>query len=304
MSRIITVVGATGAQGKGVVDALLKNGKWAVRALTRSVDSAAAKSLKSRGVEVVAADWTKSEDMDRAFKGAYGVFLMTSPQEGGFEKEEIHGKLAVDSAKKNNVSHLVFSSLENPEKISGGKNRVPHFTSKARVAEYMFKSGLPATGVQIACYYENWASYFQPRQGPTGEYDMVLPIPTDSKFAIGSVADLGKVVEKVFEDKPKYLGKTISVAGDYLSTGEIAGILSKAWGKKVNAKQIPGEVFSTFFPLAGEIADMFSWFDGFGYCGEKVNKRDIFEGKKIVPELKTFEQYVKESLSAPPAAQH
>jgi len=45
---IIAVFGATGAQGSGVVEALLKSGKWAVRALTRNVESTGAKELQPK----------------------------------------------------------------------------------------------------------------------------------------------------------------------------------------------------------------------------------------------------------------
>ena len=50
---IVVVTGATGQQGGGVVDALLDDGKWTVRAITRSPDSEKAKALSQRGVEVI-----------------------------------------------------------------------------------------------------------------------------------------------------------------------------------------------------------------------------------------------------------
>ena len=57
--KLILVVGATGAQGLAVIDALLKpqaDGSptpYAVRALTRNPDHARAQGLARRGVEVV-----------------------------------------------------------------------------------------------------------------------------------------------------------------------------------------------------------------------------------------------------------
>ena len=49
MSRLITVFGATGAQGGDVVKALLAGGKFKVRGATRSVESKKAKELTRRG---------------------------------------------------------------------------------------------------------------------------------------------------------------------------------------------------------------------------------------------------------------
>ena len=56
--KIIAVVGATGAQGGGLVRAILndKGGAFSVRALTRDVDSEKARALASQGAEVFAAD--------------------------------------------------------------------------------------------------------------------------------------------------------------------------------------------------------------------------------------------------------
>ncbi len=46
--RIIAVTGATGAQGGSVVRFLLKDGGFQIRALTRNVDSDAAKGTSRR----------------------------------------------------------------------------------------------------------------------------------------------------------------------------------------------------------------------------------------------------------------
>src|SRR5437867_11982263 len=56
--KIIAVAGATGAQGGGLVRAILgdPNGGFAARALTRDVNSDKAKALAKLGAEVVAAD--------------------------------------------------------------------------------------------------------------------------------------------------------------------------------------------------------------------------------------------------------
>ena len=77
--KIIAVVGATGAQGGGLVRAILadKQGPFRVRALTRDVNSENAKALAKAGAEVVAADIDDPESLKRAFAGAHGAFLVT-----------------------------------------------------------------------------------------------------------------------------------------------------------------------------------------------------------------------------------
>jgi uncharacterized protein YbjT (DUF2867 family) len=56
--KIIAVVGATGAQGGGLVRAILQDpsGGFTARAITRKTDSDKAKALAALGAEVLAAD--------------------------------------------------------------------------------------------------------------------------------------------------------------------------------------------------------------------------------------------------------
>ena len=79
-SRTIAVVGATGAQGGGLVRAILTDPEhgFSARAITRKPDSENAKALKNIGAEVVAGDADDAASLERAFKGAWGVFALTN----------------------------------------------------------------------------------------------------------------------------------------------------------------------------------------------------------------------------------
>lgn len=69
MSRLVSVFGATGAQGGSVVRALLKEpSKWKVVALTRDVNSEKAKQLKALGAELRPCDMLKPDDVESALK--------------------------------------------------------------------------------------------------------------------------------------------------------------------------------------------------------------------------------------------
>ena len=77
--KIIAVIGATGAQGSGLVRAILNDpsGGFAARAITRDINSDKAKALASLGAEVVAADVDDVASLRRAFAGAHGAFCVT-----------------------------------------------------------------------------------------------------------------------------------------------------------------------------------------------------------------------------------
>ena len=77
--KIITVFGATGAQGGGVAPAILNDptSEFAVRAVTRDPGSDKAKALAVMGAEVVGGDIDDAESIKSALKGAYGAFFVT-----------------------------------------------------------------------------------------------------------------------------------------------------------------------------------------------------------------------------------
>src|SRR5262249_38389303 len=76
---LITVVGASGKQGRSVVDSLARSGRYRVRALTRHVDSSLAQQWREAGVEVCAVGLQPGmqANLTAALRGSYGAFLMT-----------------------------------------------------------------------------------------------------------------------------------------------------------------------------------------------------------------------------------
>jgi uncharacterized protein YbjT (DUF2867 family) len=112
--KVIAVLGATGNQGGGVVQALIKSSAscWHVRAITRDTCSAGALKLKAKfentdRLEIVAANVYKKESLLKAFNKAFGVFAVTNNRLPGnkIEKEEDMdheleaGRNIVDAAK-------------------------------------------------------------------------------------------------------------------------------------------------------------------------------------------------------------
>ena len=276
-ARLIAVIGATGHQGGGVVRALQAGGKFRVRALTRHPG-------KHGGIadEVVAADLNRPETLKSAFEGAYGVFAVTNFWEQGGADEVAQGEAAVRAAKDAGIEHFVWSTLPNVEEISGGKYDVPHFTNKAKVDAIVSAAGFRHHTFVIApFFYQNLTSVMVPQQQQDGSTGWTLPIdPTARVIHAGDVTELGKVVAGAFAN-PDIAGggQYLPLVGDLLSFHDIVATLNKQ-GHAYTFNRVPKEVFATFFPGAGELAEMFGYFEDYTYLGAKSDNR-IALAKKV-----------------------
>lgn len=104
----ILVVGATGQQGGGVINALLatKPPNLEIRVLTRNPGSAAAISLKRRGVILVRGDLGDRTSLQNALEGCGAAYLVTDfrgPED--IQGELSQGRLFVDIVKETGMSN-------------------------------------------------------------------------------------------------------------------------------------------------------------------------------------------------------
>ena len=303
--KIIAVTGATGAQGGGLVQAILKDlsGEFIPRAITRNANSDKAKALSSKGVEVVEADLDDVESLKKAFKGAYGAFCVTNYWEHySPEKENRQVKNMADAAKTDGVSHVIWSTLEDTRNwipLSDDrmptlmeKYKVPHFDGKGESDKYFREAGVPTTFMLASFYWENFIYFgMGPKKGPDGNFAITFPMD-DKKLAGISAEDIGKCVYGIFKAGDKYKGKTLGIAGDHLSGSEMAEKFSKALGKEVHYNSVPPDVYRGFgFPGAEDLGNMFQFHRDFQK--DHLEVRDIERTKSINPEVKNFDQWLK-----------
>ncbi|MCU0333331.1 MAG: NmrA/HSCARG family protein, partial [Ignavibacteriaceae bacterium] len=265
--KIIAVLGATGAQGGGLVRAILadKSGEFSVRALTRDVNSEKSKALAKLGAEVVKADIDNYDSLKSAFAGAYGVYAVTffwehfSP-----EKETAEAKQIAKAAKEANVKHIIWSTFEDTRKwiplsdnrmpTLQGKYKVPHFDAKAEANEYFTELNLPVTFLLTSFYWDNFIYFgMGPKKGPDGK--LAITIPMGNKKLPGIVAeDIGKAAYGIFKSGNDFIGKTVGVSGGHLTGKMMADSFTKALGQEVVYNAVPFDVFRSFgFPGADDL---------------------------------------------------
>src|SRR5436190_7882990 len=273
--KLIAVIGATGHQGGAVVRALQAGGQFKVRALTRNPDK-----HRDLADEVVEADLNRPETLAAAFKGAYGIFLVTtSSLEGTDERKQ--GAAAVQAARDAGVKHVVWSTLPDVEAISGGKFNVPHFTSKAKVDPIVQDAGFANHTFVIApFFYQNLAGAMAPQKQADGSLGWAFPLdPSVRCIHMGDISELGTIVAGAFA-RPDEAGngEYLPLVGDFMSFNEIVETLNRQ-GHKFSVKQVPKEVFTTLFPGAAELAEMFSYWEVHTYLGSDSSDRIALANK-------------------------
>ncbi len=302
--KIIAVVGATGAQGGGLVRAILadKSGSYAARAITRDPNSEKAKALRAAGAEVVGADLDKPETLARAFAGAYGAFTLTNFWEHfSPEKELAQARNMAQATKTAGVQHVIWSTLEDTRKwvpLSDnrmptlmGKYKVPHFDAKGEADQIFRDFGVPTTFLLTAFYWDNLI-YFGagPQRGPDGSLAIIYPMD-DKKLPGIAAEDIGKSAFGIFKRGREFINQTVAIAGEHLTGAEMARGLTGALGQEVKYTNVPPEVYRGFgFPGADDLGNMFQFKRDFNEYF--VGARDIAFTRSLNPELQTFDQWL------------
>jgi uncharacterized protein YbjT (DUF2867 family) len=307
--RIIAVVGATGAQGSGLVRAIADDpgGGFTARAITRDVNSDKAKALAALGAEVVAADVDDPESLRRAFEGAYGAYCVTffwdhfSP-----EKELAQARALATAARDANVQHVIWSTLEDTRNwvpldddrmpTLMERYKVPHFDAKGEADAIFAELGVPVTYLLTSFYWDNFITFgMGPARDGEGKLAITLPMGT-SKLPGIAADDIGRSAYGIFKVGTSLVGKRVGISGEHLSGEEMAAAFSTLIGEDVHFNDVEPEVYRGFgFPGAEDLGNMFQFKRDFetAYRGA----RDIEATRLLNPKLRTFAQWLEENKS-------
>jgi uncharacterized protein YbjT (DUF2867 family) len=312
-SRIITVFGATGAQGGGLARALLADpaSGFAVRAVTRKPDSDAGRALAKAGAEVVAADLDDAASVQRAMNGAWGAFCVTNFWEHFSPDKEIAqaGALA-DAAAKANVQHVIWSTLEDTRTFFApdgkrmpvlmGKYNVPHFDAKGE-ADALFTSKVPTTLLYTSFYWDNLIHFgMGPKKGPDGVLAFTLPM-ADKRLSGIAAEDIGKCACGIFREGAVHAGKSVAIAGEHLTGAQMAAELTKALGQTVRYNAVTPEQYRGFgFPGAEDLGNMFQFYAEFEDAFMKA--RPVEVARRLNPDLQTFAAFLARNKARIPLA--
>jgi uncharacterized protein YbjT (DUF2867 family) len=285
--QVIAVVGGTGGQGGGVVDALLASGKFTVRVATRNPVSGAAKALANRGVEVIKADLLDAASLRLPFEGAYGAFVVTNFWDPAqMPRETEIGTGAVKAARSFGVKHLVWSTLPDCERLTGGRLKVAHFTGKARVDAVVEAAGFPRhTFVLAPMYFQNFLTVNTPQPLPNGARGWAVPMdPAARVMHAGDVTEVGRAVAAAFAAGDKLPnGSHLAVCGGIYSWNDFIATLNAQGHKLEVTRVVPPEAYDNFYPGAREMREMYQYYEQHTYFGPEGEKRAA-AARTLVPD--------------------
>jgi uncharacterized protein YbjT (DUF2867 family) len=310
-ARIITVIGATGAQGGGLCDAILEDpsGGFRCRAVTRDPSKPKAQALAARGAEVVAADLDDVGSLKRAFAGAYGAYCVTNFWEHfSADKEKAQARNMADAATAANLEHVIWSTLEDTRALMApddprmpmlqGHYRVPHFDAKGEADTYFAK--LPTTYLVASFYWDNLYSFgLAPKRAGDGVYAWTFPLGEEALAGVAA-NDIGRVAYGIFKAGTSYIGKRVGVASEHLTIRHMGEQLSAALGiGPVRYEPISADAYRALgFPAADELGNMMQVYRDFA---PQINAaRDPAVARALHPGLLTFAQFIEKHKHAIP----
>ena len=310
--RIIAVVGATGAQGGGLVRAILNDptSEFTPRAVTRDVDSGNARELARMGAQLVRADVDDEQSLRKAFEGAYGAYCVTFLR-AHFppEKETASARNMAQASKTAGIKHAIWSTFEDTRQwipLSDsrmptlmGHYKVPHFDAKADANHFFSDLGVPTTFLLTSFYWDNLIHFgMGPKKGPDGKLAFTLPMG-DKKLPGIAAEDIGKCAYGIFKKGTEFIGKTLGVAGGHLTGAQMAASLTMALGQEVRYHSVTPEQYRAFgFPGAEDLGNMFQFKRDFEeyYCGA----RNLDLARALNPSLQTFDAWLGQNKNRIP----
>jgi uncharacterized protein YbjT (DUF2867 family) len=307
--KIIAVIGSTGSQGGGLVNAILadSNGGFAARAITRDPSKDKAKALAAKGAEVVQADIDDVESLKKAFAGAHGVYGVTNFWEHfSAEKEKQQAKNIAEAAKAAGVKHVIWSTLEDTRQFMAAddkrmpilqeKYRVPHFDAKAE-ADAFFKD-VPTTFLLTTFYWDNLYMFgLAPKKNEQGTYQWAFPMG-QKKLAGIAAEDIGKTAYGIFKAGNQYIGKKVGIYGEALTIEEMGSKLASALGlPSVYYHAAEADEYRGYgFPGADEMGNMFQYYRDFD--DKFFALRDVNTARSLNPALQNFDTFLQKNKDA------
>ena len=272
----VLVVGATGALGGQVVDALLAAGK-SVRALVRPASDAG--KLQSRGVEVVGGDMLDLDSLVAAMHGVDAVITTaagyTRRGKNAHDIDTIGNTNLAEAAHRTGVRRFVLTSILTSDQTP----KVTHFWHKKLAEDQLEKRGVPFVALRPGAFLDQIATM----AGGPFDKGLMWMGKTDVPLTFVLTADLAKYLAAAVDADIRD-GERVDIGWDRpVSVREVADLMGAQAGQKIKVRAIPaaitrtvGAVVGPFVPMVKDMTAMFAWFDTGRYVADPARQAQLF----------------------------
>ncbi|PYI03360.1 NAD(P)-binding protein [Aspergillus sclerotiicarbonarius CBS 121057] len=309
--KALVVFGATGQQGSSLIryilhDPLLSS-TYHIRAITRNPShhpSTQTLTSLSPDIEIIQADANHPPSLLHALHSSHTVFSMTMPDfhsPSAKETEIAQGKAIVDAAVACGTQHIIFSSLPNVSRISGGKyTQVEYFDAKAEVEEYIRGLGrlIRCTFYVPGWFMQNFRGHMRVDEDGKSRILVNIVSPGTKLPMIDPKEDTGRVLGDVLreeeEERVGGTGRVLEAKEAVYSFQEVVEIMTEVLGERVEYRQVSEEEFTRGVPriFGDRLVDMMRYIEEFGYFGHGVEEKEEMEEEEGRERLTGFREYL------------
>ncbi|MDX8497534.1 SDR family oxidoreductase [Mesorhizobium sp. VK4C] len=303
MTETLLVTGASGHLGRAVVNHLLDAQKVApasIIATTRNPENLA--DLAALGITVRAADFDNQASLEKAFKGADRVLIISTGElDLKSDRRLKQHQAAVAAAKAAGVSHLLYTSMPNPEPVSPVLFAGDHYGTEQAITA----SGIPYTIFRNGWYQENLFMSL-PHAISSGKW---YTSAADGRIAHGARDDMAAAIAASLASGSTESQIYTLTGPQAYTTDEIAALVTEVTGKPLEVIQLPDEALTEGVKAAGlpeDFARIIVSFDvntRSGRIGMVTDAVETLSGRKPRT-LKQFLEANKAALTGPAHAHH
>jgi len=237
--NMYVITGATGQLGRLVIKKLLDTVPAdQIVAAVRSPEKAS--DLAALGVQVRHADYSQASTLDRAFRGAEKILLISSSEVG--QRTEQH-QAVINAAGRANVKLLAYTSVLHADTSLLGLAEEHRQTEVA-----LQQSGVPCVVLRNGWYTENYTAGIPAAL----EHGAVFGSAANGRISSAARADYAEAAVAVLTASEKQAGRVYELAGDgFYTLSDFAAELSKQAGKTVPYTDLPQADYQAALIQAG-----------------------------------------------------
>jgi len=209
------------------------------------------------------------------------------------------GNDLIDESVKNGVKHFVYSSVERGGDEESWNNETPvtHFQTKFKIEQHLKQNAgeMGWTILRPVAFMDNLAPGMPSKVFLTALRDTLYHYGgKDKKIQYVATSDIGFFAAHAFDHPEEMNHQALGLAGDELTFEEMSESFQRATGSPAGTTW--SFLGNTLMYMVTELGLMITWFGTDGY------RANISKLRKMNPELKTLETWLKTESAFPKAA--